>query len=82
MKVIRKNANRREFRSILFLNRICNIGNSLRMKEYGLYDLVPTMCHLDYTMSEAGGTSDFLREYTIASGGAYCDCGYKKKAKI
>lgn len=22
---------------------------------------------------------DFVREYTLASGGAYCDCGYKKK---
>ena len=23
--------------------------------------------------------SDFVREYTLASGGPYCDCGYKKK---
>ena len=45
----------------------------------GLYDLVPAMCHLDYTMSELGGTSSFVREYTLASGGPYCDCGYKKK---
>lgn len=49
------------------------------MKEYGLYDLVPAMCHLDYTMSRLGGASDFVREYTLASGGPYCDCGYKKK---
>ena len=49
------------------------------MKEQGLYDLVPAMCHLDYTMSEAGGVTDFVREYTLASGGPYCDCGYKKK---
>ena len=49
------------------------------MKEYGFYDLVPAMCHLDYTMSELGGASDFVREYTLASGGPYCDCGYKKK---
>ena len=27
----------------------------------------------------AGGVSDFVREYTLASGGPYCDCGYKKK---
>ena len=33
----------------------------------------------DYTMSEAGGVSEFVREYTLASGGPYCDCGYKKK---
>ena len=32
------------------------------------------------TMSELGGASDFVREYTLASGGPYCDCGYKKKA--
>ena len=48
-------------------------------KELGLYDLTPAMCRLDYTMSEAGETSDFVREYTLASGGPYCDCGYHKK---
>ena len=37
------------------------------------------MCKLDYTMSEAGGASDFVREYMLASGGPYCDCGYRKK---
>ena len=37
------------------------------------------MCHLDYAMSEAGGASNFVREYTLASGGPYCDCGYKRK---
>ena len=45
----------------------------------GLYDLTPAMCHLDYTMSEAGGVTDFVREYTLASGGPYCDCGYRKR---
>ena len=49
------------------------------MRELGLSDLVPSMCRLDYTMSELGGASDFVREYTLASGGPYCDCGYKKK---
>ena len=34
---------------------------------------------IGYAMSEAGGASNFVREYTIASGGPYCDCGYKKK---
>ena len=33
------------------------------------------------TMSEAGGTSRFVRKYTLASGGPFCDCGYKKIAK-
>ena len=49
------------------------------MRELGLYDLVPAMCRLDYTMSELGGASDFVREYTLASGGPYCDYGYKRK---
>ena len=59
--------------------RFYKCGICKLMKEYGLYELVPAMCHLDYTMSELGGTSIFVREYTLASGGPYCDCGYKKK---
>lgn len=53
-------------------------GICVLMKELGLYDLTPALCHLDYTMSEAGGADKFVREYTLASGGPYCDCGYKK----
>ena len=34
------------------------------------------MCHLDYTMSEAGGVTNFVRQYILASGGPYCDCGF------
>ena len=60
--------------------RFTKCGICTLMGELGLYDLVPAMCHLDYTMSEAGGTSEFVREYTLASGGQYCDCGYKKKS--
>ena len=60
--------------------RFSKCGICTLMKELGLYVLVPAMCHLDYTMAEAGGDCDFVREYTLASGGPYCDCGYKKKA--
>ena len=60
--------------------RFDKCGICALMKEQGLYDLTPAMCHLDYTMAEAGGTANFVREYTLASGGPYCDCGYKKKA--
>ncbi len=60
--------------------RFSRCGICTLMKELGLYDLVPAMCHLDYAMSEAGGVSGFVRKYTLASGGPYCDCGYKKKA--
>ena len=59
--------------------RFTKCGICVLMKELGLYDLTPALCHLDYTMSEAGGVTDFVREYTLASGGPYCDCGYKKK---
>ena len=59
--------------------RFTACGICTLMRELGMYDLVPAMCRLDYTMSEAGGASDFVREYTLASGGPYCDCGYKKK---
>ena len=52
------------------------------MQKLGLYDLTPALCHLDYTMSEAGGVTDFVRQYTLASGGPYCDCGYKKKGFV
>ncbi|MCR5649700.1 MAG: L-2-amino-thiazoline-4-carboxylic acid hydrolase [Lachnospiraceae bacterium] len=58
--------------------RFYKCGICVLMKEYGFFDLVPAMCHLDYTMSKFGGTSTFVREYTLASGGPYCDCGYKK----
>ena len=61
--------------------RFTKCGICTLMKELGLYDLTPAMCRLDYTMSEAGGTSRFVRKYTIASGGPFCDCGYKKIAK-
>lgn len=59
--------------------RFTECGICTLMKKLGLYDLTPALCHLDYTMSEAGGASRFVREYTLASGGPYCDCGYHKK---
>lgn len=59
--------------------RFTRCGICTLMKEVGLEKLIPAMCRLDYTMSEAGGVTNFVREYTLASGGPYCDCGYKKK---
>ena len=61
--------------------RFSRCGICTLMGELGLADLVPAMCRLDYTMSEAGGADEFVREYTLASGGPYCDCGYKKKRR-
>ena len=58
--------------------RFTRCGICALMERLGLYDLTPALCRLDYTMSEAGGASRFVRQYTLASGGPYCDCGYKK----
>ena len=62
--------------------RFTKCGICVLMKKLGLYDLTPALCHLDYTMSEAGGVTDFVRQYTLASGGPYCDCGYKKMSFV
>lgn len=59
--------------------RFYKCGICTLMKKYGLFDLTEAMCKLDYAMSKVGGTSIFVRKYTLASGGSYCDCGYKKK---
>ena len=61
--------------------RFTRCGICALMKELGLFAYVPAMCRLDYAMSEWGGASEFVREYTLASGGPYCDCGYRKKAR-
>ena len=59
--------------------RFTRCGICTLLSDLGIPELTPAMCRLDYTMSEAGGASDFVREYTLASGGPYCDCGYKRK---
>lgn len=59
--------------------RFSKCGICTLMGELGLSAYIPAMCRLDYTMSELGGTDIFVREYTLASGGPYCDCGYKRK---
>ena len=59
--------------------RFIHCGICTLMKELGLYDLTPALCHLDYPMNEADGKTNFVRQYTLASGGPYCDCGYHKK---
>ena len=59
--------------------RFSKCGICTLMRELGLFDYVPAMCRLDYTMAEVGGACDFVREFTLASGGPYCDCGYIKK---
>ena len=52
---------------------ICYLMTKLGLKEY-----IPAMCTLDYDMAALNNT-DFTREYTLASGGKYCDCHYDHK---
>ena len=59
--------------------RFTRCGICTLMQELGSYDLTLALCHPDYTMSETGGATSFVWTYTLASGGPYCDCGYKKK---
>ena len=60
--------------------RFTKCGICTLLRELGIKEITPAMCRLDYTMSEAGGASVFVREYTLATGGPYCDCGYKKRS--
>ena len=46
-----------------FEARFTACGICQLMKKLGLFDLTPALCHLDYAMAEAGGATDFIREY-------------------
>ena len=48
------------------------------MKKVELFEYTPALCTLDYDMAALGNT-EFTREYTLASGGPYCDCHYNYK---
>ena len=63
------------FTAIFTTCGICHLMNTLRISE-----IVPAMCHYDYVIAEQTGTI-FTREYTLATGGPYCDCNYKKNVK-
>lgn len=52
---------------------ICHLMNKLGLSEY-----ISSMCTLDYDMAAMNNTV-FTREYTLASGGKYCDCHYDHK---
>lgn len=51
------------------------------MKELNLEEYIPAMCAFDYDMAKLNNT-EFSRQYTLASGGPYCDCHYKHNGKI
>lgn len=61
--------------------RFYKCGICTLMRELELEPYISAMCRLDYPMTEAGGAAEFIRQYTLASGGPYCDCGYKRKKK-
>ncbi|MDE6763187.1 MAG: L-2-amino-thiazoline-4-carboxylic acid hydrolase [Oscillospiraceae bacterium] len=47
-------------------------------KEWGIPEITPSMCRLDYDMAHANNT-EFIREQTLFDGGEYCDCRYIHK---
>ena len=49
------------------------------LKSRGMAHVVPAMCAIDYTMGELGSYL-FLRDSTLATGGAVCDCHYVRKS--
>ena len=61
--------------------RFSRCGICTLMRELGIPEIIPAMCRLDYAMTAAAGTARFVREYTLASGGPYCDCGYVKTGR-
>ncbi|MDE6387795.1 MAG: L-2-amino-thiazoline-4-carboxylic acid hydrolase [Lachnospiraceae bacterium] len=54
-------------------------------KQWGIPEITPAMCRLDYDIAHANNT-EFLREQTLFEGGEYCDCHYihtpQSKAEI
>lgn len=50
------------------------------MRKLGLEEYIPAMCSLDYYMARLNNTK-FTREFTLASGGKYCDCHYDHQTK-
>ena len=62
--------------------RFTKCGICVLMKKLGLYDLTPALCHLDYTMSEAGGVTDFVRQYNPRLRRPILRLRYKKKSFV
>lgn len=49
------------------------------LKSRGMAHIVPAMCAIDYDMGEISNHL-FLRDSTMATGGAVCDCHYVRKS--
>ena len=49
------------------------------LKSRGMAHIVPAMCAIDYDMGEISNHL-FLRDTTLATGGAVCDCHYVRKS--
>lgn len=50
------------------------------MTELGLREYVSSMCKYDYEMARLNNT-EFKRDFTLESGGPYCDCNYFHRPK-
>lgn len=63
--------------------RFYKCGICTLMRELGLYDLTPAMCHLDYTMARQAVRQIFEREYTLRPPAARtATADIKRKRKI
>ena len=49
------------------------------LKSRGMAHIVPAMCAIDYDMGDISNHL-FLRDQTLATGGAVCDCHYVRKS--
>ena len=58
------------FTAVFYTCGICTLMNKLGLSEY-----IPAMCAYDYDIAEMNNTK-FTREFTLATGGPYCDCHY------
>ena len=51
------------------------------LKSRGMAHIVPAMCAIDFDMGEISNHL-FLRDSTLATGGAVCDCHYVRKSAV
>lgn len=62
--------------------KFTHCGICVLLQKLGIPEVTPAMCAWDYAMAEAGGVCTFTRQYTLATGGPYCDCNYHKNIRV
>lgn len=62
-----------QYTAVFYSCGICHL-----MNKWGFAEYIPAMCTFDYDMAAMSNT-EFTREFTLASGGPYCDCHYNHR---